>query len=165
MAILGNAEGSTLKGKINKLTELRGYSAYEIAVINGFEGTEEEWLESLKPYNLTEEEKAEIAHTIEEEKFGDLDAAIDAIIAMQNSLLLKTFKLNDGGVITTYKFESGMTWGEWVASEYNTDGFFCEGFGMVQDTHSKGYIHKTMEINNVYQNDAIEAEYEYYLHW
>lgn len=26
---------------------LRGYSAYEIAVQNGFEGTEEEWLGSL----------------------------------------------------------------------------------------------------------------------
>ena len=27
---------------------LRGYSAYEVAVQNGFKGTEEEWLESLK---------------------------------------------------------------------------------------------------------------------
>lgn len=31
-----------------KLDSWRGYSAYEIAVRNGFEGTEEEWLESLK---------------------------------------------------------------------------------------------------------------------
>lgn len=36
----------------------RGLSAYEIAVKNGFEGTEEEWLESLKykPTVLTESE-------------------------------------------------------------------------------------------------------------
>lgn len=36
----------------------RGLSAYEIAVRNGFEGTEEEWLESLKykPTVLTESE-------------------------------------------------------------------------------------------------------------
>ena len=27
---------------------LRGYSSYEIAIQNGFEGTEEEWLDSLK---------------------------------------------------------------------------------------------------------------------
>lgn len=27
---------------------LRGYSAYQVAVANGFEGTEEEWLDSLK---------------------------------------------------------------------------------------------------------------------
>lgn len=30
---------------------LRGYSAYQVAVLNGFIGTEEEWLESLKGEN------------------------------------------------------------------------------------------------------------------
>lgn len=33
----------------NPLTQ--GYSAYEIAVQNGFKGTEKEWLESLKGYS------------------------------------------------------------------------------------------------------------------
>ena len=47
MSLTGNAEGKTLRGKINRLDELRGYSAYEVALINGFEGTEEEWLTSL----------------------------------------------------------------------------------------------------------------------
>jgi hypothetical protein len=39
-----------------------GRSAYEIAVANGFEGTEGEWLESLKapPYELTETDKQAI---------------------------------------------------------------------------------------------------------
>lgn len=37
------------KKKINKMVEgTRGFSAYEIAILNGFEGTEEDWLESLK---------------------------------------------------------------------------------------------------------------------
>lgn len=31
-----------------QLNNWRGYSAYEIAVKNGFEGTEAQWLESLK---------------------------------------------------------------------------------------------------------------------
>ena len=31
-----------------QLQNWRGYSAYEVAVRNGFKGTEEEWLESLK---------------------------------------------------------------------------------------------------------------------
>lgn len=48
MAITGNIKGSTLHGSINRLYELRGYSAYDAAVLNGFEGTEEEWLASLK---------------------------------------------------------------------------------------------------------------------
>ena len=39
---------NSLKGKVKDLDYFRGYSAYEIAVINGFVGTEEEWLASLK---------------------------------------------------------------------------------------------------------------------
>lgn len=31
-----------------QLESWRGYSAYEVAVNNGFEGTEQEWLDSLK---------------------------------------------------------------------------------------------------------------------
>lgn len=47
MSLYGQANGNTLKGAINRLTELRGYSAYEIAVIHGFVGTEEEWVDSI----------------------------------------------------------------------------------------------------------------------
>ena len=49
MRLTGKAEGKTLRGRINRLEELQGYSAYEVAVINGFVGTEEEWLASLRP--------------------------------------------------------------------------------------------------------------------
>lgn len=63
MSLQGNAEGASLKGKINKLTELRGYSAYEIAVIYGFEGTEEEWLATLKAV-LTEGDKQNIINDL-----------------------------------------------------------------------------------------------------
>lgn len=49
MYLKGSAESrNELRGTINKLTGLKGYSAYEIAVINGFSGTEKEWLASLK---------------------------------------------------------------------------------------------------------------------
>lgn len=48
MNLIGKASGSTLRGSINKLRVTRGYSAYEVAVINGFSGTEEEWLASLQ---------------------------------------------------------------------------------------------------------------------
>ena len=40
--------GGTLLGKMAILKTLRGHSAYEVAVINGFSGTEEEWLATLK---------------------------------------------------------------------------------------------------------------------
>lgn len=45
----GNATAkNVIKGKVFKPDTIHGKSAYEIAVINGFEGTEDEWLESLK---------------------------------------------------------------------------------------------------------------------
>lgn len=46
MSLKGNASGQTLVGKVNRLDALM-ISAYGIAVKNGFDGTEEEWLESL----------------------------------------------------------------------------------------------------------------------
>jgi hypothetical protein len=41
--VVGNYNNPYLKGTI-------GQSAYEIAVKNGFKGTEQEWLHSLSPY-------------------------------------------------------------------------------------------------------------------
>ena len=37
-----------MHGTLRGLEKINGYSAYQVAVINGFEGTEEEWLASLK---------------------------------------------------------------------------------------------------------------------
>lgn len=49
MSLTGNAEsGNVLRGKLSGLKTIHGYSAYEVAVINGFSGTEKEWLESLR---------------------------------------------------------------------------------------------------------------------
>jgi hypothetical protein len=47
--IKGKISGAgKINGNINKLMELRGYSAYEVAVLEGFNGTEAEWLATLK---------------------------------------------------------------------------------------------------------------------
>jgi len=64
----------------------------------------------------------------------------------ENALLAQDGKLfaNGGGYLittevtlitftfsgTTYQAEEGMTWGEWVASEYNTNGFTQRGYGI-----------------------------------
>ena len=49
MSLTGKTTPSyIIRGKVSKLDTLRGYSAYEVAVINGFKGTEAEWLASLK---------------------------------------------------------------------------------------------------------------------
>ena len=57
MSITGNATAKVLRGRINRLDTLC-LSAYAIAVKHGFEGTEEEWLESLKVGSVTEEQIA-----------------------------------------------------------------------------------------------------------
>lgn len=49
MSTKGNATGTNvIRGAIGTPKFARGASAYEVAVINGFEGTEEEWLNSMK---------------------------------------------------------------------------------------------------------------------
>lgn len=55
---------------------------------------------------------------------GDIGSALDAIIAIQEELIgIITFTFYD----TTYKAIEGMTWGEWIESEYNTDGWSLDG--------------------------------------
>lgn len=49
MSLNGNAKSnSILRGKVSIPDAIVGKSAYEIALLNGFKGTEEEWLASLK---------------------------------------------------------------------------------------------------------------------
>lgn len=49
MSLSGNAESShILRGKLSGLKAIHGYSAYEVAVAEGFVGTKKEWLESLR---------------------------------------------------------------------------------------------------------------------
>ena len=49
MSLKGNADSNhILRGKLSGLEKINGLSAYEVAVVNGFVGTEEEWLASLK---------------------------------------------------------------------------------------------------------------------
>lgn len=70
MSVKGSAESVIkLKGSISLPEAIKGESAYEIAVMHGFKGTEEEWLASLKgaTYTLTEADKEEIKQSILDE--------------------------------------------------------------------------------------------------
>lgn len=72
MSLTGNAKANdVLKGKINLLKTIKGYSAYEVAVINGFRGTEEEWLVSLEGIptavvEIVDWEESTVNHTVAE---------------------------------------------------------------------------------------------------
>jgi hypothetical protein len=70
MSLTGSATAKVLRGRINRLDTLC-ISAYEIAVKNGFKGTEEEWLASLNGYTpirgkdyYTEADKAEMVELV-----------------------------------------------------------------------------------------------------
>lgn len=55
MRTTGKAESYIeLKGSLSMPDAITGKSAYEIAVMNGFDGTEKEWLESLKGKDASE---------------------------------------------------------------------------------------------------------------
>ena len=90
---------------ISKPTGENGLSAYEIAVEHGFEGSEEEWLDSLvgppgpegpqgpqgdpgESYVLTDADKTEIKSDVSAEIEAELNAALGEIIALQEDLMI-----------------------------------------------------------------------------
>lgn len=88
---------------------------------------------------------------------GDVEAALDAIIAIQEELIgIITFTFYD----TTYRAIEGMTWGEWVESEYNTDGwsldgdYISTGDGYIIDSTTGSFVESTTVIVD-------EGEYDF----
>lgn len=67
----------------NVIDGVNGESAYEIAVKNGFEGTEEEWLESLK-YSSSEEFK-QLAKQVKQDAKTATEKAQEATTAASNA--------------------------------------------------------------------------------
>ena len=67
--LIGNVKGKPFTyddftpEQLEKLKGEDGKSAYEVAIDNGFEGTEQEWLESLKA-EVTEQDKQDIADMV-----------------------------------------------------------------------------------------------------
>lgn len=116
MSLEGKAEGKTLVGSIHRCDTLT-ISAYGIAVKNGFEGTEEEWLASLKG------EKGDTGATGPQGPQGEPGASSKFVC----------FNLEHYGTPTAYIAPKGMTIREWVDSEYNEYGL------MVGDPAGMGY--------------------------
>ena len=56
-------------GQVGVLNTIHGKSAYEIALLHGFEGTEQEWLDYIESnsYRLTDAEKEEVANIVEDD--------------------------------------------------------------------------------------------------
>lgn len=52
------------KSNVRAIPAIRGMSAYQVAVANGFKGTEKEWLASLQAEPINEADKAEIVESV-----------------------------------------------------------------------------------------------------
>ena len=67
---------------------------------------------------------------------------------------------------TTYYAKEGMTWSEWVESEYNTLGLFIWGGIVINDLSSKGKSVATSHNSNsrVKASDVIMTGYDYVLY-
>lgn len=85
----------------------------------------------------TPEDEVEIKSYIDAQ-FGDVDAALDRIIAIQNGLsgidAIITFSIVgrfDSTINFAFAAKKGMTWGEWIESEYNTIGAYASSYDWV----------------------------------
>lgn len=118
------------------------------------------------PYKLTDQDRDDIAGVVYEKHFGDIGAALDEIILVQNTLMGKkisfTIKSYDDAV-ETYEAIDGMTWGKWIDSDYNT-------FDATSGNMDGDYVGSVYDgVRGVYLNDniasvtdVIVADAEYY---
>lgn len=124
-------------------------------------------------YELTKDDKDEIVETIENEYFGDIDAALDAILAIQWQLMgaiaftmsCYSHSANECiGTLTLYA-EEGMTWGEWVNSSYNTIGAYMADLDYLAiDVNGVDYHSVLGNGGTLASNDVIIEDLEYVLY-
>lgn len=110
----------TVRGSLSRLKTMRGYSAFEVAVINGFRGTVDEWLESLKASGGSTARIGEVClpasawtskgnlHSqvvdidgVTERSQVDLTPSVEQLVIFYEKDLTFVTE-NDGGVVTVY---------------------------------------------------------------
>ncbi len=118
--------------------------------------------------NLTDDQKTQARANIgaaSADVIGDIEAALDAIIAIQEELIGgKTITFTIVG-ISECTAKEGMTWGEWVESEYNTIGCTVDEV-FVPDCVTWngfciGFFNADESFVAVHLNDVIIADYNY----
>lgn len=65
---------------------------------------------------------------------------------------------------TTYQAENGMTWGAWINSEYNIDGFILKGASYVYKNDNYYVSYSSTSNHNCSVSEIIEAGHAYALH-
>jgi len=118
-----------------------------------------------------------------DDALGDIETTLDAIIEIQNSLISGgvgsiiafTLYYENDDVTTALEAEKGMTWREWIDSDYNTIGAYipADSDAVYHSYNAEGeiisedhYIYHTYSIedskyDNVHADDVIEEGHQY----
>lgn len=76
---------------------------------------------------------------------------------------VKKSSLDYGGDILEFEYEDGMTWEEWVNSEYSKNSFEIE-FSKVKFKDQYAFIHsEDQTVSYVHDTDKIDANKTYYM--
>lgn len=185
MSLKGSAESYIdLKGSMSLLKAIRGKSAYEIALLNGFEGTEEEWLETLGGksayeyaqeggYNGTEEDYAKshanIDNAVEQAANHANNAAntasrfsgqINQLNKVDANLQKQIDVLNEGGVIVNQELIEG-TVENWLDEhpEVATDQPAGADYGLVKSGGDATITNGIIKVNSLKPNNDTGTAY------
>lgn len=103
-------------------------------------------------------EQTELANVIEDgvryKNGGEIESTRPNLISF-------TAALSFGSEVATYQAEEGMTWAQWVASSYNTDGFYVKDSDNYVYTPSNFYVYDSNGKTNVKKTDTVIAGYAY----
>ena len=91
--------------------------------------------------------------------YRDSEPSEGVTVTKEAGVTLITFTI-DG---TSYQAEEGMTWGEWVDSSYNTDGFAVFTNMYIALNASKLVSANSDSSGSVLTSDVIESNYSYQL--
>lgn len=86
----------------------------------------------------------------------------DTITESQINALFTTTTISFTIAGTTYQATSGMTWENWVSSNYNTGGFSLDGSSIYQSSSSKYVNYNSQEVQST---DTIVADASYTLNF
>lgn len=96
MSLDGSATGYALVGSVNKCSTVT-ISAYEIAVKNGFNGTEEEWLDSLNGGLVTVDKQLyRSGHAADAAVTGERLSALNSELSLERSRINNLATLQEG---------------------------------------------------------------------
>ena len=101
---------------------------------------------------------------IENALFGTWSGAFEYSVEMVNNIATVEFSIDHDGTIETYTTETGMSWGEWVESDYNTGTYFLDAY---TEGSTDGHIgcgdgnHVYVGSDIVDSNDVIQVGLNY----